>query len=87
MKRYVNTGIKKLFQANIEVLQRLNLKRPRLLITVKMNHFINWTRTGNGCIFHHTYDGDIHGIMNDLSQMDGFGCCGTVTHYPSAFIS
>ncbi|EFO25708.2 hypothetical protein LOAG_02777 [Loa loa] len=74
-------------KADIAILQRLNLKRPRLLITVKMNHFINWTETENGYVFHDTYDGDIDAIMNDLSQIDGFGCCGTVTHFPSSFIS
>ncbi|VDM21130.1 unnamed protein product [Wuchereria bancrofti] len=74
-------------KADINILQRLNLKRPKLMITTKMNHFINWTETENGCVFHDTYDGDINAVVNDLSQIDGFGCCGTVTHFPSAFIS
>lgn len=83
-------GIKKrefFFQADIGVLQRLNLKRPKLLITIKMDHFINWTETENGCVFHDRFNGDIDAIMNDLSQIDGFGCCGTITHFPSSFIS
>ncbi|VDO44160.1 unnamed protein product [Onchocerca flexuosa] len=75
------------FQANIEILQRLNLRRPKLLITTKLNHFINWTETENGCIFHDAFDGDISALINDLSQIDGFGCCGTVSSLPLSSIS
>uniref|UniRef100_A0A915Q2K8 F-box domain-containing protein n=1 Tax=Setaria digitata TaxID=48799 RepID=A0A915Q2K8_9BILA len=74
-------------KADIEILQRLNLRRPRLLITIKMNHFINWTETENGCVFHDTFNGDINELMNDLCQVDGFGCCGAVTYFPSSHIS
>ncbi|OZC12603.1 F-box domain protein [Onchocerca flexuosa] len=73
--------------ANIEILQRLNLRRPKLLITTKLNHFINWTETENGCIFHDAFDGDISALINDLSQIDGFGCCGTVSSLPLSSIS
>ncbi|VDO81103.1 unnamed protein product, partial [Onchocerca flexuosa] len=42
-------------KVNIENLQRLNLKRPKLLISTKWNYFINWTKTEDGCIFHDTF--------------------------------
>ncbi|EJD75458.1 hypothetical protein LOAG_17391 [Loa loa] len=58
-------------KVNIENLQRLNLRRPKLLISTRMNHFINWTETENGCVFHDTFDGDIRAIENDLRQIDG----------------
>ncbi|KAK6106924.1 F-box-like family protein [Brugia pahangi] len=58
-------------EVNIENLQRLNLKRPKLLISTKRNHFINWTETENGCVFHDSFDGDIRAIENDLRQIDG----------------
>uniref|UniRef100_A0A8R1TJ94 F-box domain-containing protein n=1 Tax=Onchocerca volvulus TaxID=6282 RepID=A0A8R1TJ94_ONCVO len=73
--------------ANIEILQRLNLRRPKLLITTKIDHFINWTETENGYIFHDTFDGDISALINDLSQIDGFGCCGTVSSLSSSISS
>uniref|UniRef100_A0A8R1XZS6 F-box domain-containing protein n=1 Tax=Onchocerca volvulus TaxID=6282 RepID=A0A8R1XZS6_ONCVO len=59
-------------RVNIENLQCLNLKRPKLLISTKWNYFINWTKTENGCIFHDTFDGDIRAVENDLRQIDGF---------------
>ncbi|VDM22062.1 unnamed protein product [Wuchereria bancrofti] len=52
-------------------MQRLNLKRPKLLISTKQNYFINWTETENGCVFHDSFDGDIKAIENDLRQIDG----------------
>uniref|UniRef100_A0A8R1TMF5 F-box domain-containing protein n=1 Tax=Onchocerca volvulus TaxID=6282 RepID=A0A8R1TMF5_ONCVO len=58
-------------KTNIENLQRLNLKRPKLLISNKPNYFINWTKTKNACIFHDTFDGDIEAVVNDLRQVDG----------------
>lgn len=64
------------FQVNIEDLQRLNLKRPKLLISVKYNHFINWTVTESGdIIFHDSFDADINALTNDLCQIDGFAYC------------
>ncbi|VDM91958.1 unnamed protein product, partial [Onchocerca ochengi] len=59
-------------KVNVENLQRLNLERPKLLISTKWNYFINWTKTENGCIFHDTFDGDIRAVENDLLQIDGF---------------
>ncbi|KAM3717827.1 F-box protein [Dirofilaria immitis] len=56
---------------NIETFQRLNLKRPKLLISTKWNYFINWTETENGYVFHDTFDGDIRAIVNDLRQIEG----------------
>ncbi|KAM3717757.1 F-box protein [Dirofilaria immitis] len=58
-------------KTNVENLRRLNLRRPKLLISYKRNYFINWTRSKNSCIFHNTFDGDIGTIVNDLSQIDG----------------
>ncbi|KAK6107428.1 F-box-like family protein [Brugia pahangi] len=58
-------------KVNIENLQRLNLKRPKLLISTKQNYFINWTETEDGCVFHDSFDGDIRAIANDLRQIDG----------------
>ncbi|EJW79764.1 hypothetical protein WUBG_09327 [Wuchereria bancrofti] len=58
-------------KVNIENLQCLNLKRPKLLISTKQNYFINWTETENGCVFHDSFDGDIRAIENDLRQIDG----------------
>uniref|UniRef100_A0A1I7VRN7 F-box domain-containing protein n=1 Tax=Loa loa TaxID=7209 RepID=A0A1I7VRN7_LOALO len=58
-------------KVNIEDLQRLNLRRPKLLISTRVNHFINWTKIENSCIFHDTFDGDIRAIENDLRQIDG----------------
>ncbi|KAM3718161.1 F-box/LRR-repeat protein [Dirofilaria immitis] len=59
-------------KVNIENLQLLNLKRPKLLVSTRWNHFINWTKTKNGCVFHDTFDGDIRAVENDLRQIDGF---------------
>ncbi|EFO15381.2 hypothetical protein LOAG_13126 [Loa loa] len=56
---------------NIENLQRLNLRRPKLLISTRVNHFINWTEIGNTCVFHDIFDGDIRAVENDLRQIDG----------------
>ncbi|EFO14745.2 hypothetical protein LOAG_13771 [Loa loa] len=58
-------------KVNIENLQRLNLRRPKLLISTRVNHFINWTETENGCVFHDTFYGDIRAVENDLRQIDG----------------
>uniref|UniRef100_A0A915PUN1 F-box domain-containing protein n=1 Tax=Setaria digitata TaxID=48799 RepID=A0A915PUN1_9BILA len=58
-------------EVNIEDLQRLNLKRSKLLISTRWNYFINWTETENGCVFHDTFDGDIKSLENDLRQIDG----------------
>ncbi|MCP9257839.1 hypothetical protein DINM_001227 [Dirofilaria immitis] len=69
-------------EADIRILERLNLRRPKLMITVKKDHFINWTETEDGYIFHDTFDGDINALINDLSQIDGFGCCGVVSNLP-----
>ncbi|EJD74389.1 hypothetical protein, variant [Loa loa] len=68
-------------QVNTEILQRLNLKRPKLLISTKWNHLINWTETENGQIFHDTFDGDLRAVENDLRQIDGF-CDLTMTALP-----
>nr|CDP98286.1 Bm10476 [Brugia malayi] len=58
-------------KVNVENLRRLNLKRPKLLISTKWNYFINWTQTENGCIFHDSFNGDIRAVENDLRQIDG----------------
>ncbi|VDO51351.1 unnamed protein product [Brugia timori] len=73
-------------KVNVENLRRLNLKRPKLLISTKWNYFINWTQTengcifhdsfngdirANGCIFHDSFNGDIRAVENDLRQIDG----------------
>ncbi|VDK87583.1 unnamed protein product [Litomosoides sigmodontis] len=58
-------------KVNIERLQRLNLKRPKLLISTRENYFINWTKTEDGCIFHDTFNGDIRAVENDVRQLDG----------------
>ncbi|MCP9262476.1 hypothetical protein DINM_005857 [Dirofilaria immitis] len=58
-------------KTNVENLRRLNLRRPKLLISYKRNYFINWTRIKNSCIFNDTFDGDIRAILNDLRQIDG----------------
>uniref|UniRef100_A0A1I7VB17 F-box domain-containing protein n=1 Tax=Loa loa TaxID=7209 RepID=A0A1I7VB17_LOALO len=58
-------------KVNIENLQRLNLRRPKLLISTRVNHFINWTEIENTCVFHDIFDGDIRAIENDLRQIDG----------------
>uniref|UniRef100_A0A0R3S147 F-box domain-containing protein n=1 Tax=Elaeophora elaphi TaxID=1147741 RepID=A0A0R3S147_9BILA len=71
-------------KVNIENLQRLNLRRPKMLISTKCKYFINWTETENGCVFHDTFDGDIRAVMNDLHQIDG--CRGFVVH-PELFMS
>ncbi|VDN93096.1 unnamed protein product [Brugia pahangi] len=60
-----------IFKLNVENLRRLNLKRPKLLISTKWNYFINWTQTENGCIFHDSFNGDIRAVENDLRQIDG----------------
>lgn len=60
----------------MEDLQQLNLKRPKMLISTKQNHFINWTVTDSGDnIFHDTFDADINAVVNDLCEIDGFHCC------------
>ncbi|VDK86691.1 unnamed protein product [Litomosoides sigmodontis] len=59
-------------KVNIENLRRLNLKRPKLLISTKRNYFINWTKTGSDVVFHDTFDGDVRALINDLCQIDGF---------------
>ncbi|CAG9531165.1 unnamed protein product [Cercopithifilaria johnstoni] len=62
-------------KVNIESLQRLNLRRRKLLISTKRNYLINWTETENGFVFHDTFNGDIRAVMNDLYQIDGFRGC------------
>uniref|UniRef100_A0A0R3RNV8 Site-specific DNA-methyltransferase (adenine-specific) n=1 Tax=Elaeophora elaphi TaxID=1147741 RepID=A0A0R3RNV8_9BILA len=48
------------------------MKRPKLLISTKINYLINWSKTEIGYIFHDTFDGDIRAVESDLRQVDGF---------------
>uniref|UniRef100_A0A915PIE4 FBD domain-containing protein n=1 Tax=Setaria digitata TaxID=48799 RepID=A0A915PIE4_9BILA len=58
-------------EADIGNLQRLNLKRPKLLISTKSAYVINWTVNENGYVFHDTFEGDIKALENDLRQIEG----------------
>ncbi|VDN06044.1 unnamed protein product [Thelazia callipaeda] len=54
----------------MKALMTLNLKRPKLLITVEKLSIINWTLTGNDITFHKQFDGDLNALECDLCQIN-----------------
>ncbi|VDM46340.1 unnamed protein product [Toxocara canis] len=69
-------------QVSHRILEKLNKKRPKLIITKRMNHFINWSRQDGKTHISKEFDGDVNAVLNDLSEMEGFCCMGRVSRYP-----
>ncbi|VDK50446.1 unnamed protein product [Anisakis simplex] len=60
-------------------LENLNLKHPKLMISNRRKHFINWDlKDGKQPCFNEEFAGDLNTILNDLSELYGFCCMHSV---------
>uniref|UniRef100_A0A0M3IM94 F-box domain-containing protein n=1 Tax=Ascaris lumbricoides TaxID=6252 RepID=A0A0M3IM94_ASCLU len=65
-------------QTSQKVLEELNEKRPKLVITNRRNYFINGVIQDGKAYINKEFLGDINAVLNDLSEIDGFCCMGSV---------
>uniref|UniRef100_A0A0M3IPI2 Doublecortin domain-containing protein n=1 Tax=Ascaris lumbricoides TaxID=6252 RepID=A0A0M3IPI2_ASCLU len=65
-------------QTSQKVLEELNEKRPKLVITNRRNYFINGVIQDGKAYINKEFLGDINAVLNDFSEIDGFCCMGSV---------
>uniref|UniRef100_A0A915A954 F-box domain-containing protein n=2 Tax=Parascaris univalens TaxID=6257 RepID=A0A915A954_PARUN len=61
-------------QKDETILQAINMKRPRMLISPRPNYLINWKFVGDCTVFNEEFEGDLNAVLNDLNDEPGF-CC------------